>query len=59
MGNIPSSLLIAGTPGEVKKHCRELIETAGKGGGYIFAPGSVGVEANLDNLNAVIESVRE
>ena len=59
MGNIPASLLITGTPGEVKKYCRELIETAGKGGGYILAPGSVGVGANLDNLNAVIESVRE
>ena len=36
MGNIPTSLIVTGRPDEVKVYCRKLIETAGKGGGYIM-----------------------
>lgn len=38
MGNVPTSLLVTGSPDEVKTYCKRLIQTAGKGGGYIMAP---------------------
>jgi uroporphyrinogen-III decarboxylase len=60
MGNVPSSLLITGTSAEVKEHCRNLIETCGKGGGYILAPGSAGIDrAKIENLRAMVEAARE
>ncbi len=59
MGNVPTSLLVTGTPNEVKAYCRELIETAGKGGGYIMAPGATADEAKVENLKAMLEAARE
>ncbi len=59
-GNVPSSLLVAGTPRDVKEHCRKLIEVCGKGGGYILSPGAVGIdEAKLDNLKAMVQAAKE
>jgi hypothetical protein len=59
-GNVPSSLLVAGTPRDVKEHCRKLIEVCGKGGGYILSSGAVGVdEAKLDNLKAMVQAAKE
>ena len=56
-GNVPSSLLHTGTSKEVKEYCRKLIETCGKGGGYILAAGNASVErAKLDNLRAMQEA---
>ena len=34
-GNVPSTMLQLGTPEEVKDCCKQLIDTAGKGGGFI------------------------
>ena len=58
-GNVPSSLLIKGTPQEVKEYCRNLIEVCGVGGGYILSEGAADVEARLENLLAMAEAVRE
>lgn len=58
-GNVPSSLLIMGTPGEVKEYSRRLIETCGPGGGYILSPGAADVEAKVENFRAMLEAVRE
>jgi uroporphyrinogen-III decarboxylase len=58
-GNIPSSMIVTGTPQQVKEYCRNLIETAGKGGGFILASGSVGDNPKLENLRAMMEAVRE
>jgi uroporphyrinogen-III decarboxylase len=59
MGNIPTSLLITGRPDDVKAYCRKLIETAGKGGGYILAPGATADESKVENLKAMLEAARE
>ncbi len=59
MGNIPTSLLITGRPDEVKMHCKKLIETAGKGGGYILAPGATADESKVENLKALLEAAKE
>jgi uroporphyrinogen-III decarboxylase len=58
-GNVPTSLLVTGTPKAVKEYCRNLIESCGEGGGFILTGG-----ANLDrgkagNLRAMMEAVRE
>lgn len=59
-GNVPASLLVAGTPQEVKEHCRNLIEVCGKGGGYILACGTAGVdEAKPENLKAMMAAAKE
>jgi len=59
MGNVPASLLMIGKPEEVKEHCRKLIETCGKGGGYILAGGASINEGNPDNLRAMIAAAKE
>jgi hypothetical protein len=58
-GNIPSSLMVTGSPGEVKACCRKLIETCGEGGGYILAAGCIAENPKLENLQAMMEAVRE
>jgi uroporphyrinogen-III decarboxylase len=59
MGNVPASLLATGTTGEVKAHCRELIERVGAGGGYILAPGATSDSSKIENLNAMLEAAKE
>ncbi len=38
MGNVPASLMVTGTPQDVKAYCRRLIEDCGKGGRSCFLP---------------------
>jgi hypothetical protein len=59
MGNIPTSLLVAGKPDEVKARCRKLIETAGKSGGYILAPGATADDSKVENIRAMLEAAKE
>jgi hypothetical protein len=58
-GNVPSSLIVTGTPAEVKERCRKLIEDCGKGGGYILAAGCVADNPKLENLRAMVAAVKE
>jgi uroporphyrinogen-III decarboxylase len=58
-GNLPVSLLCTGTPQEVKEGCRRLIETCGKGGGYILTGAASMNEGNPDSLRAMIEAAKE
>jgi uroporphyrinogen-III decarboxylase len=59
IGNVPTSLLMTGTPQEVKEHCRNLIEICGPGGGYILSGGANIDKGNPDNLRAMMEAVKE
>ncbi len=59
MGNIPTSMMVTGTPGEVKARSKELIDVVGKGGGYILAPGATSDEAKPSNLRALHEAAKE
>jgi uroporphyrinogen-III decarboxylase len=59
MGNVPTSLMRAGTPQEVKDYCRTLIETCGKGGGYILAGGASTSQTNAANLKAMMAAAKE
>ncbi len=58
-GNIPTSLLCAGTPREVNDYCRQLIGVAGKGGGFILTGGALIDRGNPDNLRAMMEATKE
>ncbi len=58
-GNVPSSLLVMGTPEEVSEASRRLIETCGPGGGYVLAPGAVAEFPKLENMLAMARTARE
>jgi uroporphyrinogen-III decarboxylase len=59
-GNVPGSLLNAGTPDEVDAYCKTLIQGVKKGGGFIL-DGAVGVpdEARHENMVAMAQSVHK
>lgn len=59
MGNVPTSLIVTGVADDVKNYCKNLINVAGKGGGYILSPGATSDEAKADNLKAMHEAVAE
>ncbi len=58
-GNMPISLLNICTPQEVKDYAKKLIDTAGKGGGYIMVNGAVIDESKPENLKAMIDFTKE
>ncbi len=58
-GNVPSSLMVTGSPKEVKEYCRKLIEVCAPGGGFILAGGAHVDEGNPDNLRAMTEAAKE
>lgn len=59
MGNVPTSLVMTGTPQQVKEHCRKLIEVCGKGGGYVLAGGASVDEGSPENMHAILAAARE
>lgn len=58
-GNVPLSLLYAGTAEETSEYCRKLIDTAGKGGGFVLDCGAVAENGREDNLRAMIQTARD
>lgn len=58
-GNVPSSLMVTGSPTDVKSYCRKLIDTCGKDGGYVMAAGCIAENPKLENLRAMMEAIRE
>jgi hypothetical protein len=59
MGNVSSSLLKLASPDEVKAYCKKLIDTAGKGGGYIMMNGAFFDEAKPENVKAMVDATLE
>ena len=59
MGNVPSSIMVSGTPRDVKEYCRDLIEKCGEGGGYILAGGCSATESNPDNFRAMMKAAKQ
>jgi hypothetical protein len=57
-GNVPASMLNAGTPDEVTEYSKKLIETVGKNGGFML-DGAIGIpdEAKLENVKAMYAAV--
>ena len=59
VGNVSSSMLGLGTPDEVKAYCKKLIDTAGKGGGFIMSNGAFFDEAKPENVKAMVDFTKE
>lgn len=59
-GNVPVSLLITGTPAQVREYCKKLFDVVGDGGGFILDAG-VGIpdEAKYENVSAMFECAKE
>lgn len=59
-GNVPTSLLVAGSPEEVDQYCKKLITRVGKGGGFVLdGAASIPDEAKPENVLAMAQSVRK
>jgi uroporphyrinogen-III decarboxylase len=58
-GNVPAAILSTGSTDDVKAYCKRLIDVAGKGGGFILAPGATLDTAKLENVRAMIEFTKE
>jgi uroporphyrinogen-III decarboxylase len=58
-GNVPLSLLHAGTPDKVAECTRKLIDDAGEGGGFIVDFGAVADEGKEENLEVMIKTAKE
>ena len=58
-GNVPSSLFATGAPEKMDEYCRQLIETAGKGGGFILTSGCPIDQAVSENAHAFFEAARK
>jgi len=58
-GNVPVSLLAAGTAGEVRDYCKKLIDVVGKGGGFIMDTSTVIDDAKPENVKAMFEVTKE
>lgn len=58
-GNVPSSIFATGTPDDMDKYCREVIETCAPGGGYYLAPGAVIDKSTPENVRTFFESVKK
>ena len=54
-GNVPLSILLAGTPNDVEDYCKKLIDVVGKGGGFIMDASTNLDDAKPENLKAMIE----
>lgn len=57
LGNVDTTLLMSGTPGDVDDACREVIEAWKPDGGFILGPGcAVGTFTPADNLHALVDA---
>jgi uroporphyrinogen-III decarboxylase len=59
IGNVPSSMLNLSTPGEVRQYVQTLVDTAGRGGGYIVSNGAFFDEGKPENVEAMVDAARE
>jgi uroporphyrinogen-III decarboxylase len=58
-GNMPLSLLHAGTAQQVAEQTRKLIDSAGPGGGFILDIGAVADDGKEENLEIMIKTAKE
>ncbi|HUT72025.1 MAG TPA: uroporphyrinogen decarboxylase family protein [Desulfatiglandales bacterium] len=59
LGNMPSSMLKLGTAQDVKNYCKQLLDTVGKGGGFIMANGAFFDHAKPENVKAMVDFTKE
>jgi hypothetical protein len=56
IGNVPSSILHAGSPADVENYVRNLIDEVAGGGGFMLATGTVTDEGRPEMIKAMIEA---
>ncbi len=54
-GNVPLDILCTGSTTDVEAYCKELMATAGKGGGFILSSGAGVQGARPENVRAMID----
>jgi hypothetical protein len=54
-GNVSLSLLCTASPDDVKAYCKDLMDVAGKDGGFIFSTGAGMQGSRPENVKAMIE----
>jgi uroporphyrinogen-III decarboxylase len=60
MGGVPHSMLQAASPQEVEEHCKKLIETVGKDGGFILSTNTgITNDAKPENVKAMIDAAKK
>jgi uroporphyrinogen-III decarboxylase len=58
VGNVPTSIIMKGTPQDVKESCRKVIEICAPGGGYILAGGASVDKTTMANLKAMMDAAQ-
>ena len=58
-GGVPTSLLVTGTPEQVREHCKKLIDTMAKKGTFIIDSSSGLDDAKPENVRALFDATRE
>lgn len=58
-GNVPAGLILTGTPEQVKAYCKDLIDVAGKNGGYIMSFGTSMDQGKPDTVHAMFDFTKE
>ena len=59
IGSVPQSLFQCGSPEDVEKYSRHLIDTVGRDGGFMLtSPGALGKEARVENVRALVAAVK-
>jgi hypothetical protein len=58
-GNVPGATLSTGTTDDVKAYCKQLIDVAGRDGGFILSSGAILDTAKPENVRAMIEFTKE
>lgn len=59
-GDVPATILAYGTPKEVEKYCKKLIDVVGEGGGFILSSGcEVPYNAKFENVKVIVDSAKK
>jgi uroporphyrinogen-III decarboxylase len=59
VGNVPTSVMITGTPEQVTDKCQQLIKDCAPGGGYILGGGASCDHGKIENFKAMINAAKE
>ena len=58
-GNMPPSIMSAGTPDDVRSYAKKLIDVVGEGGGYIMGCATSITDAKEENVRTLFDYTRE
>lgn len=58
-GNVPLSLLCTASPEEIRDYCKDLMEVAGRDGGFIFTTGAGMQGSKTENVKAMMDAGKE